>query len=205
MHRDADRARLVGERPGDRLTDPPRGVGRELEALSVVELLRRAHESERALLDQIEEGEALVSVVLGDRDHEAQVRLDHLLLGVEVPALDALRQVDLLLRREQPDLSDVLQEELKGVGGHVGLQLDLRLRLATATLPVGCPLLLRRESGRIDSLHQFDLRLLEEAVEILDVALVEIDLSQRRRDLGIGQDAGLLALRNEELDLLKFL
>src|SRR5690349_9710043 len=47
VHRDADRARLVGERAGDRLADPPRGVGRELEALAVVELLRGAHEAER--------------------------------------------------------------------------------------------------------------------------------------------------------------
>src|SRR3954447_12664535 len=31
VHGDADRARLVGERAGDRLADPPRRVGRELE------------------------------------------------------------------------------------------------------------------------------------------------------------------------------
>src|SRR5579872_5763252 len=34
VHGDADRARLVGERPGDRLANPPRRVGRELEARS---------------------------------------------------------------------------------------------------------------------------------------------------------------------------
>src|SRR5258708_3282411 len=61
---DADRARLVGQRAGDRLTDPPRGVRRELEALAVVELLGRAHEPERALLDEIEERQPLVAVVL---------------------------------------------------------------------------------------------------------------------------------------------
>src|SRR5688500_15718385 len=93
VHRDADRARLVGERAGDRLADPPGGVGRELEALAVVELLRGADEAERALLDQVQEGQPLVAVVLGDRDDQAQVRLDHLLLRVEVAALDALRQV----------------------------------------------------------------------------------------------------------------
>ena len=51
----ADRPRLVGERPRDGLADPPRRVGRELEPLAVVELLRRAHEPDRALLDQVEE------------------------------------------------------------------------------------------------------------------------------------------------------
>ena len=99
VDRDADRARLVGERAGDRLADPPGRVGRELEALAVVELLGRADQAERALLDQVEEGQALVAVVLGDRDDQAQVRLDHLLLGVEVAALDPLGEVDLLLRR----------------------------------------------------------------------------------------------------------
>ena len=38
-HRHADRPRLVGERPGDGLADPPRGVRRELVALAPVELL----------------------------------------------------------------------------------------------------------------------------------------------------------------------
>src|SRR4029079_5064509 len=95
VDRDADRSRLVGERAGDRLADPPGRVGRELEALAVVELLRGADEAERALLNQVEEGQALVSVVLRDRDDQAEVRLDHLLLRVEIAALDALREVDL--------------------------------------------------------------------------------------------------------------
>src|SRR4051794_27072725 len=80
VDRDADGPRLVGERAGDRLADPPGRVGRELEALAVVELLRRANQPERALLDQVEEGQALVAVVLCDRDDQSQVRLDHLLL-----------------------------------------------------------------------------------------------------------------------------
>src|SRR5690349_23303848 len=95
VDRDADRARLVGERAGDRLPDPPRRVGRELEALAVVELLRRADEPERALLDEVEEGQSLVPVVLGDRHHEPEVGLDHLLLRVQITALDAAGEVDL--------------------------------------------------------------------------------------------------------------
>ena len=59
MDRDPDRARLVRERPGDRLADPPGGVGRELEASALVELLRGADESEGALLDQERETAAL--------------------------------------------------------------------------------------------------------------------------------------------------
>ena len=41
MYRDADGAGLVGDGAGDGLTDPPGGVGGELEALGVVELFHR--------------------------------------------------------------------------------------------------------------------------------------------------------------------
>src|SRR3954467_11380242 len=61
-----DRAGLVGKRASDRLSNPPGGVGRELEALAVVELLGGTDQAQRALLDQVEEGQALVAVVLRD-------------------------------------------------------------------------------------------------------------------------------------------
>ena len=204
VDRDADRARLVGERAGDRLADPPGRVGRELEALAVVELLRGADEAERALLDEVEERQSLVAVVLGDRDDEAQVGLDHLLLGVEVAALDALGEVDLLLRRQQPDLADVLQEQLKGVGRHVRLEVDRRLLARTAL--VG-----RAFDGvggldrRIDLLDELDLGLLQVAVKLFDVSLVEIDLGDGASDLGVREHAGQLALRHKALDLFEFL
>jgi hypothetical protein len=81
VHRDADGARLVGDRAGDRLPDPPGRVGRELVAAAVLELVDRLHQADVAFLDQVEELQAAVRVLLGDRDHEAQVGLDHLLLG----------------------------------------------------------------------------------------------------------------------------
>jgi hypothetical protein len=57
-------AALVGDRAGDRLADPPRRVGRELEALAVVELLRGADEPERPLLDEVEERQAPVALAV---------------------------------------------------------------------------------------------------------------------------------------------
>ena len=205
VHRDADRARLVGERARDRLADPPGRVGRELEALAVVELLGRAHEPERALLDQVEEGQALVAVVLGDRDDQAQVRLDHLLLGVEVAALDPLGEVDLLLRGQQADLADVLEEQLQRVGRHVRLEVERRLRLAPAAL-VGRALDLGTSRGRrVDVLDQLDLGALEEAVELLEVGLVHVELGDRALDLGVAEHADLLALRDQALDLFELL
>src|SRR5581483_2270930 len=127
VDRHADRPRLVRERAGDRLADPPCRVRRELVALAPVELLGGAHEADRPLLDQIEERETLVAVALRDRDDEAQVRLHHLLLRAVVAALDALRELDFLRGGQQIDLADVLEEELQRVRGELGIDglLDL--------------------------------------------------------------------------------
>ena len=109
VHREADGARLIGERPRDRLTDPPGGVGRELVAPAVVELLDGAHQAEVALLDQVEQRQDPVHVALGDRDDEAQVGLDELALGVHVAAFDAPGQRDLFHGAEQGHFAERLQ------------------------------------------------------------------------------------------------
>ncbi len=201
---DADRPCLVGERAGDRLADPPGRVGRELEAPPVVELLGRTDQAKRPLLDQVEERQALVAVVLRDRDDQAEVRLDHLLLGVEVAALDPLRELDLLGGGEQPDLADVLEEELQGIGGHVRLQVERLLALAT-TLAVGALGLGGRLLGRVEVLDQLDAVLLEVPVEILDVGFVELDLGDGAGDVAEGEHAQLLALGDQRLYFLKLL
>ena len=142
MDREANRATRVGDTAGDRLTDPPRGVRGELEALAPVELLDGVHESEVALLDQVEQRETRGLVLLGDRDDESQVRLDELTLGlfalacgaaqltllrrgefaagVElldglVACLDGLRESYLVVFREQrvlPDIGEVETDEV---------------------------------------------------------------------------------------------
>ena len=66
-------------------------------------------------LDQVEERQPLVAIPLGDRDDEAEVRLDHLLLRDVVTPLDAFRQLDFLCRRQQVDLANVVQERLKRI------------------------------------------------------------------------------------------
>ena len=42
-------------------------------------------------------------------------------------------------------------------------------------------------------------------MQLLDVGLVEIELRDRAGDLGVGQDAELLAAGDEALDLFEFL
>ncbi len=145
---DADGPRLVGHGAGDRLADPPRGVGGELVTLGVVELLDRADQAQVALLDQVQEEHAAAGVALGQRDHQAEVGLQQVVLGAaavlgdplelgadvdgkplavvrelllgEEAGLDALGQLDLLLGVEQRDLADLLEVVLHRVGGGSG-------------------------------------------------------------------------------------
>src|SRR6266849_3401789 len=70
VKRHPNRPRLVGKRTRNRLTDPPGRVSRELETPAVIELLRGADETDRPLLDQIEERQALIAVLLRDRDDQ---------------------------------------------------------------------------------------------------------------------------------------
>ena len=179
VHGHADRPRLVGERARDGLADPPCRVRRELEALAVVELLGRAHEPDRPLLDQVEERQTLVAVALGDRDDETQVRLDHLLLRAVVAALDPLRELDLLRGCEQLDAADVLEEELER-------SVDASSVRARATVVlVGC----RRDD--------LDLLLLERLVEVLELAGLQVELVEGEGDL-VGGQGPTLARRLEQ-------
>ena len=89
VHRNADGARLIGNAAGDRLADPPGGIGREFVAAAVFELIDRLHQADVAFLDEIEELQAAVGVFFCDRNDQAKVGLDHLLLGARRIALAA--------------------------------------------------------------------------------------------------------------------
>src|SRR5437763_6800846 len=168
VHRHPDRAGLVRERARDGLADPPCRVGRELEPFAMVELLGGADEADRPFLDQVEEGQALVAVLLRDRDDEPQIRLDHFLLGAVVAALDPLGELDFLCGGQQVDLADVLEEQLQRVGrdlAHLGLRLGGRF--------------LRLRAG----LEHLDLHLLQGVVEVVDLRRLELQLVECQRDL----------------------
>src|SRR4029077_7305549 len=117
---DADRPRLAGNRPLDRLANPPGGVGRELEALAVVELLDRSVEPNDAVLDQIAERHTVAAVALGDMYDETQIAVDHPLLGGTVAALDTLGERDLLRRGQQRVTADLVHEHLQRIRGRRG-------------------------------------------------------------------------------------
>ena len=87
VHRHANRAALVGDGPRDRLANPPGGVGAELVAAGVFELIDGPHQAGVAFLDQVEEGQAAVAIFLGDRDDQPQVAGREDALGGVVVAL----------------------------------------------------------------------------------------------------------------------
>ncbi len=81
MYRDTDSSCLVSNRPGDRLSDPPGRVGRELVAATVLKLIHRFHQADVAFLNQVKELKTPVGVLFGDRDDKTQVCLDHFFFG----------------------------------------------------------------------------------------------------------------------------
>ena len=130
MHGDADRSCLICDRARDRLANPPGRVGRKFVAAAVFELVDRLHQADVAFLDQIEELQATIGVFLRDRDDEAQVRLDHFLLGLPGLALALLHHLHELA--EFLDLEPGLLRERLDLGADV---LDLRLVLGDEILP----------------------------------------------------------------------
>src|SRR5829696_4471324 len=203
---DADRAALVRDRPRHRLADLPGRVGRELVAAPVVELLHRADEAERALLDQVQEREAATQVALGDRDDEAQVRLDHLLLGNQVAALDALGQRDLAVGGEQLDLADRAQVQAQRIEARLDREVDLRRARSIR-------LLVRIPDGGLESApfggrglaigaHDVDPLALQEGVELDDLLLGDLHLFQAGGDLLERQEPTLLAFGDQRPQLV---
>ena len=92
MHRDADGAGLIRDGAGDGLANPPGGIGRELVAALILELVHGLDQTDVAFLDQIEKLQATVGVLFGDGDDQTQVGPNQLLLGPlgrVVAALDA--------------------------------------------------------------------------------------------------------------------
>jgi hypothetical protein len=100
-----------------------------------------------AFLDQVQELQAAVRVLLGDRDHEAQVRLDHLLLGLPRLALALLDHVD-----DAAVLAD-LQARL---GGEVE---DLRAQLSDLPRALLDEVLPALAAERADALHPVRIEL----------------------------------------------
>ena len=133
------------------------------------------------------------AVALGDRDDEAEVRLDHHALRDRVAALDALRERDLLGGREQLVAADVGEEQLEAVG-RAGDGAGLVLLLGGLLL-VGVGF----------GLGDLDVVGLELALEQLGILLADVVLEHERLELGGLELASvLLGALDERLHVLRF-
>ena len=68
VHRDANRAALIGDGARDRLTDPPRRVSAKLKTAAIFELIDGPHQASVAFLNEIEKAQAAIAIFLGDRN-----------------------------------------------------------------------------------------------------------------------------------------
>ncbi len=118
VHRNAYGAGLIGDGAGDRLPDPPGGVGGELVAALVFEFVDRLHQTDVPFLDQVEKLQPAVGVLLGDGDHEAQVGFDKLALGglgLPLPFLHLLQRFQKFLGSKARLLLDSLELALSAL------------------------------------------------------------------------------------------
>ena len=110
-------------------------------------------------------------VLLRDRDDQPEVRVDHPVLRLLVAALDALGELDLLLRGQQRIAGHLVQEELQRIGrDDREVAIDVR----------AVHLLLAAVVGDV---HVVLLELLVEARDLLVTEVVRVDELLQLRDL----------------------
>ena len=105
MHRNTNRAGLVGNRASDGLSNPPGRVSRELVTAPVFKFLNGLHEAHISFLDQIEKRKSSIGVFFGNRDNQSQVGFDHFFFSLEslaVPDFEIL-MVGLEFIRRKPE------------------------------------------------------------------------------------------------------
>jgi hypothetical protein len=73
VHRQADRAPVVGDGAADRLANPPRRVGRKLEAAPELKAIDGLHQADVAFLNQVEERQPAPRVAFRDRHDQPQI------------------------------------------------------------------------------------------------------------------------------------
>ena len=109
VYRNTDGTGLIRDGPGDGLTDPPCGVGGELEALVIVKFLNGLDQSQIAFLDQVKEQHAAAHIALGNADDQTEVGFRQTLFGFFIAFFHPLGQLDLFFRCQKGHLADLLQ------------------------------------------------------------------------------------------------
>ena len=135
VDRHADRPRVHVHRAQDELPDPPVGVGGELEAAAVIELLHRADQPSVPLLDEVEQGDPGRGVATSHGSHEPEVGHDELLVRSPAVRHQPLQFTDGCVLGHR-----TIGEQVLGVAAHLDPLRQVRLLLgcqqgSTAGLP----------------------------------------------------------------------
>ncbi len=112
VHRDSNRARLIGDGASDRLANPPGCIGGKLITAAPFELVHGLHQTDVAFLNQIEKLQPAVGVLLRNRNDQSQVGLDQFafrLAGMVFSSNDRLQRALDFDRRDVVLLFDGLQ------------------------------------------------------------------------------------------------
>src|SRR3954466_9084572 len=77
VHRNPDRARLVGNRASKRLSNPPNRISREFVPTAIFEFLNSLHQTKIAFLHEVQEGLTAIYIFTRDGNDQTEVGLRH--------------------------------------------------------------------------------------------------------------------------------
>jgi hypothetical protein len=213
----ADGAALVGDRPGDRLANPPCGIRAELEAALVVELVGGLHQTDVAFLNQIEEGKPASDIALGHGDDQPEICLNQVSPGSlaisdkrgqffaplerhqrplaqlffrTFSGFHAASQVDFTLHGEQIGFADLLEVETDGVA-------DARLLIGKTLTLIDLRLVPARSQRRGSLLQNFDTFGYEGGIEIVEVCDMLFHVGKERHNVVCEHEPLIAAFRQE--------
>ena len=81
MYGNTDSTCLIGNRTGNRLTNPPCSIGTEFKALVIVKFIYSLNQAQVALLNQIQKQHTATDITLGTTYYQTQVGFGQALLS----------------------------------------------------------------------------------------------------------------------------
>lgn len=206
MHGDTDGARLIRDRAGDGLANPPGRVGRKFESLGVVKLIHRLDQAEVALLDQVEELHAAPHIALCNADDQAQICLRQPLLSDRIVFTDADGKVNFFLTAQQGNAADLFEIDLDRIvhcyifvidpNGKVGIRCLWHIRRVKRN---------HIQGSVSEIVDNFNILAFNRVVELVQLLHVHIHFYDGRINLMRRQAAACFAFIQQAFDRLLFL
>ena len=109
MHRNTDRSRLIGDRTGDCLTDPPGCIGTELVSFGVIEFFYCFDQPQVTFLNQIQEQHATSHITFCDADYQTKVGFCQTFFRCLISVFHSFCQLDLFFCTQKRYFTDFFQ------------------------------------------------------------------------------------------------